>query len=210
MRRLSLCALFVLSTTAASAAPVVFNTDPFAGSDALTTPGRQVVGGELFTSFDPALDQFVIGPGFNLEAYAPGTTSLTVANGEIDAIPTSGVNVIVLRTFDNDGDPNSPFNAGIAANLIADRLTSPGAGFFIYFNSGLDVPRLVFSTDLDDPTADLKILARLTNLSGEDGRVALADFGTDNFARVSEPPTLALLLPALLLGWAQRRRRRSS
>ena len=34
-----------------------------------------------------------------------------------------------------------------------------GPGFFIYFNSGLDLPRLVYSTDLSDNTADLKVLA---------------------------------------------------
>jgi hypothetical protein len=34
----------------AGAATFTFATDPFAGSTALTTPGRQVVGGEPFTS----------------------------------------------------------------------------------------------------------------------------------------------------------------
>lgn len=213
MRRLSLCALLALSATAAGAAPIVFDTDPFAGSTALATPGRQIIGGELLTAFDPALDQFVFGPGFNLAGYAPGTTSLTVANGALASLPASGANVLVLRTFDNDAEPTTAFGAGAAATLIAGQVTSPGAGFFVYFNSALDLPRLVFSTDLDDPTADLKVLARLTNLTGSAGQAALAGFGANNFSLatgqpVSEPPALALLLVALALGGAPGLRRR--
>jgi hypothetical protein len=72
-----------------------------------------------------------------------------------------------LGNADGDGDPSNGIvlNAGLAANLIANTVNAPGSGFFIYFNSGLDLPRLVFSTDLSAPTADLKVLARLNGLS---------------------------------------------
>jgi hypothetical protein len=108
------------------------------------------------------------------------------------------VNVIVLETLDNDADPTTPFGAGNAANLIAGQITSPGPGFFIYFNSGLNLPRLVFSTDLDDSTADLKVLFRMTNLS--DQADALSTFTASNFAFVPEPSTLMLLAVAGMLG----------
>ena len=42
----------------ANATTFRFDTDPFAGSTALTTPGRQIVGGETFISFDIASDIF--------------------------------------------------------------------------------------------------------------------------------------------------------
>jgi hypothetical protein len=119
------------------------------------------------------------------------------------------VNIIVLETLDNDANPATPFGAGSAANLIAGQIMTPGPGFFIYFNSGLDLPRLVFSTDLDDNTADLKVLFRMTNLSGQPG--GLATFTESNFAFVPEPSTLMLLAAAGML-WVGRtvvRRRRA-
>ena len=130
-----------------------FDTDPFAGSTARTTPGRQIVGGETFISFDIASDIFSL----ESTVFEAGNQVL-FANNVVGSLPTSGVNVIVLQTFEDDANPATPFGAGNAANLIATQITSPGAGFFIYFNSGLNLPRLVFSTDLNDNTADLKIL----------------------------------------------------
>jgi hypothetical protein len=59
-------------------------------------------------------------------------------NDIVDNLPTGGVNVVVLQTFDNDGDPLTPFGAGAAANLSAGQITDSAPGFFIYFNSGLD------------------------------------------------------------------------
>jgi PEP-CTERM motif len=207
MRNSTLCvaaALLTLSATA-TATTFTFNTDPFAGSDALTTPGRQVVGGEAFITFNIATDVFALGQA----VFGVGDEVL-FANDVAGNLPTGGVNVIVLQTFDNDGDPTTPFGAGNAANLIADRITSPGPGFFIYFNQGLDLPRLVFSTDLNDSTADLKILFRMTNLTGQGGRDAIPTFTAANFAiTVPEPSTLLLLLAAGVLwacGHARRKR----
>jgi hypothetical protein len=189
----------------AGAATFTFATDPFAGSTALTTPGRQVVGGEPFIAFDPAADVFA----FVTTAF-PGVPAILFVNDVAANIPATGINTIVLRTFDDDGDATTPFNAGTAANLIAAQVTSPGPGFFVYFNQGLDVPRLVYSTDLGDNTADLKILARMINLSGQAGRDELASFTSANFALatpVPEPTSLALVTAAGALCALRRRLR---
>ena len=73
--------------------------------------------------------------------------------------------------------------------------------------------RLVYSTDLSDSTADLKILFRLENLTGQGGRDALPTFTAANFAftsAVPEPSTAMLTAGAfaLLAGCGVRRRRR--
>jgi len=201
-RFLIVTALLTLSATA-SATTFSFNADPFAGSNALTTPGRQIVGGESFISFDTATDIFALGSS----VFGVGD-EVHFANDVVGNLPTDGVNVVVLETLDNDGNPATPFGAGNAADLIAGQITTPGPGFFIYFNSGLNLPRLVFSTDLSDNTADLKVLFRMTNLSGDPD--ALQHFTASNFAFVPEPSTLTLLATAGMLGLgrtALRRRR---
>ena len=81
--------------------------------------------------------------------------------------------------------------------MIANRITTAGPGFFIYFNQGLDLPRLVFSTDLNDPTADLKILFRMTNLTGQGGRDAMPTFTASNFEFTTVPePSSVLIMTA--------------
>lgn len=208
MRRFTLLigvTLLALSATL-SGATFTFDTDPFAGSTALTTPGRQVVVGEPFITFNIASDVFVI----NQDIFGVGSQELFV-NGLIASVPTSGVNIIVLRSFDDDNNTATAFNAGSAANLIAAQITTPGPGFFIYFNQLLDLPRLVFSTDLNDNNADLKILARLTNLGGQQGRDAMANFTAANFDfAVPEPSTVGMMAAAGILwaGMALRRRAR--
>jgi hypothetical protein len=200
---LSALALFSLVSVAANAATISFVSDPFLGSTALTTPGRQVVGGEPSITFVPGVDVFA----FALAAFGPygiGPT-LDFASDIAANLPTSGLEAVVLRSFDDDANPATAFGAGNAANLIAARVTSPGAGFFIYFNSGLDLARLVFSTDLNDNQADLKILARLTNLSGAAGQSAMANFRPANFTTVPEPASVLLTTFGAL--WLLRRRR---
>jgi len=196
-------AVLMLNATA-DAASISFSTDPFAGSAALTTPGRQVVGSEVFTTFN-ITDVFAFDP------VVFGISSIQFANDVVGNLPTSGVNGVVLRTFDNDGDPGTPFGAGNAANLIAEQLTSSGAGLFMYFNSGLDLPRLVFSTDLSDNTSDLKVLARFTNLSGQVGKDAFPTITAANFAVPEPSSTLAVMMSAggLLAARSVFRRRRS-
>jgi hypothetical protein len=198
---LAAAALSVFTSSSASAASINLFSDPFEGSTALTTPGRQVVGNELFVPvFNILTDEFV------LNSLVFGVSSLSFANNTIGNIPTSGVNTIVLRTFDDDGNTSTAFGAGNAANLIAAQLVTPGAGFFIYFNQGLDLPRLVFSTDLNDNTADLKVLARLQNLGGVNGQNQLVNFEADNFRLQAVPEPGTLLLVSSAGAWFLRRR----
>ncbi len=198
-RALCLAAALVTLSTTAGATTFSFLTDPFTGTDALTTPGRQIVGGEDFVSFSISSDVFAFEP----TVFGVGSQVL-FANDLVGNLPTGGTNVVVLQTTDDDANPATPFLAGTAANLLAARITSPGPGFFVYFNSGLDLPRLVYSTDLSDNTADLKILARITNLTGESGRAALPTFTASNFTMVPEPSSL-LLLALGIFGCALRR-----
>ncbi len=189
-------ALFALCSIA-SAATFRFDTDPFAGSTAPTTPGRQIVGGETFIDFSIPTDVF------SLESTVFGVgNSVSFVNDVVSALPMGGVNTIVLQTFDDDGDPLTPFAAGTAANLIAGQIMTPGPGFFIYFNQGLDLPRLVFSTDLSDNTADLKILFRMTNLTGQAGRDAMPTFTEANFliTTVPEPSNLLIMMAVAVFG----------
>jgi hypothetical protein len=195
MSRVIVIASLAILSTVSQAATVTFNTDPFAGTTALTTPGRQVIGNELFIpTFDLATDVFA----FNPTVFNVGN-SISFANDIAANLPASGANVIVLQTTDNDDDPTTGFGAGTAANLIANQVTASGAGFFIYMNSGLNLRRLVFSTDLSDPTADLKILARLEQPTGADAIATLPNFAASNFAiaavntDIPEPSSFALL-----------------
>ncbi len=206
--KLPIMVVFCAFCATTDAAVFRFDTDPFEGSNALTTPGRQVVGGEDFINFDIASDIF------SLESTVFGAgNQVLFANDVAGNLPTSGVNVVVLESFDNDGDLSTPFNAGTAANLIADQITTPGPGFFIYFNQNLDLPRLVFSTDLNDNTADLKILYRLSNLTGQAGRDAMPTFTEANFefTTVPEPSGVLMMLAAgvMLAGRQAWRRRRA-
>lgn len=197
----ALLALASLSGTA-QAALVVFNVPAFQGSAADPSDGvRTVFGGveRLLPRFDVAQDTFVFNPtAFNLPG-SLGFTSSTAAG-----LLGGGAQVIVLQDTDNDANPATPFNAGSAANLIANALSEDGAGFFIYSNSGLGVNRLVYSTNLNVNTADLSILARIQSPTGAAARAALPSFSQSNFA-VPEPGTLGLLA-AGLGGLALRRR----
>jgi hypothetical protein len=195
---ITVAAAFVTIVSTAEADVFTFANDPFAGSTALTTPGRQIVGGEPFINFNILEDVFRIDAD-TFSVSAP----VAFANDIAANLAVSGLNVIVLR------DLGPPMNAGLAADLIAARITSPGAGFFIYFNSGLNTPRLVFSTDLNDNTADLKIVARLINLNGNSA--AMSQFTADNFeiTDVPEPGSVLLLSVAgSLWGLRAARRRR--
>jgi len=190
-----------------------FDTDPFAGSPVLTTPGRQIVGGEEFISFSTATDVF------SLESSVFGVeSSVDFVNAPAQNLPAGGVNVIVLQSFDDDNNPLTPFGAGNAANLIADRISTPGPGFFVYFNQSLDLPRLVFDTDLSSHDSDLKILARILNLNGATGRNAIPSFKTADFeitttSQVPEPSTWPIIAGLATVGTVchllRRRRQRA-
>ena len=153
--------------------------DPFDGAD-VSAAGRQIIGDEDFIQdFDFANDVYRLNAtDFGVE----GDVSFVAldANAADAAIP-AGSNVIVLLNADNDGDAATPFLAGTAAGQIADLVDADGAGFFVYFNTNLGVNRLVYSTNLNDADADLKIVSRQTDLTGDDAIAALASFSADNF-----------------------------
>lgn len=178
----------------AQAAAVIFSNDPFAGSTADPGDGVRTVFGaheRFLPSFDPASDQFVFAsPGFDFGG------RLNFFNGLAPALPGLDVNVIVLQSTDNDGNPATPFLAGTAANLVANSIDNDGAGFFVYHNSVLGVNRLVYSSNLNSTTSDLAILARITSPTGASAIAALPTFSADSFA-VPEPASWALALMAL-------------
>jgi hypothetical protein len=190
----------------AQAASISFGADPFEGTNVRSIPGRQVVGGELFVSFHTATEAFL----FDETAFGLGNR-IHCANGLANAIPSTGLNLIVLRNLDNDDNPLTPFGAANAADLLASRTTTHGPGVFVYFNQSLNLPRLVYSGDLASNTADLRILARMLNLTGQEGIDGLATFSASNFdisgsQDVPEPAGLALISGALLaLGAVPRR-----
>jgi len=166
-----------------------FSGDPFDGAD-VSAEGRQIVGNEDFIEdFDFASDTYSLNASdFGVE----GDVSFLAldANAEGATIP-AGTNVIILLNSDNDADPGTPFLAGTAAAQIAGLTEADGAGFFVYWNSNLGVNRLVYSTNLNDANADLKIVARQSDLEGQDAIDALASFSAENFVfeDVVEPST---------------------
>ena len=198
MRSIRATVLAVATFTAllpgAQAAAVIFSNAPFAGSTADPNDGVRTVFGaneRFLPSFDPAADQFVFASsGFDTGGGLDFFTGLASALTGLDP------NVIVLQSTDNDGNPATPFNAGTAANLIANALDDDGAGFFIYHNSVLGLNRLVYSSNLNSTTSDLAILARITSPTGAAAIAALPSFSSDSFD-VPEPASWALALMAL-------------
>ena len=154
--------------------------DPFAGQD-VSAPERQIIGDD-----EDSITDF----NFNEDTYRLNATDFDItgdvnfvgldANAE-DALIAPGTNVVVLLNSDDDGNLNTAFQAGNAADQIAEITSEDGAGFFIYSNSGLEVNRLVYSSNLNDANADLKVISRQTDLTGADAIAALDDFSADNF-----------------------------
>jgi hypothetical protein len=200
--------VLLASSSVGTAANISFGNDPFEGTDVRNVPGRQVVGGELFIAFHTATESFL----FDETAFGLGN-QIHFANGLLNAIPSTGINAVVLQNTDNDANPLTPFGAANAANLLASRITDHGPGIFVYFNSSLNLARLVYSDDLSSNTADLKILARMLNLTGQEGINSLPTFSASNFEispsqAVPEPSGTALTIAGiafLAVGAARRR-----
>ncbi|MEM6577258.1 MAG: calcium-binding protein [Pseudomonadota bacterium] len=167
-----------------------FDGDPFDGAD-ISADGRQIIGGEDFiTDFNFHDDRYQLntddfGVDGELE-FASVNANTSGATADVE-----GANVIVLLNSDNDRNPDTPFLAGTAANQIAELVEEDGAGFFVYFNSNLGLNRLVYSENLNDASADLKIVTRQTDLEGQDAIDALAQFSEENFEFVSDDLAVA-------------------
>jgi hypothetical protein len=80
--------------------------------------------------------------------------------------------------------------------LIANQLTTDGAGFFVCFNTTLNVSRLVYSTNLNVADADLAILARITSATGQRAIDNLSRFSEANFGTSDVPEASSSLLCA--------------
>ena len=186
----------LLTASPVHAAIITIDQLPAGFAATLLIPGRQITGGEPSIDFNIGTDVFA------LDRSEFGVSQVLFQNSLAAALPPTGVNVIVVQ------DPG--MLAGLAANAIAAQLTAPGPGFFVYFNTMLQLPRLVYSADLSDPTADLAVLARLPNLSGAPGFAAMPTFTAENFAIVPEPATPLLfgLACAFARASAWRRSRR--
>jgi hypothetical protein len=206
--RLTLSSLaLAASTTVASAAVIDINNNVLAATGVDPDDGvRTVVATDVINlpSFDVLADVFL----FDFEAFGV-TGPLAFVNSLASGLVGSKANVIVLQDSDNDANPATPFNAGTAANLIAAALDTDGAGFFVYFNQTLNINRLVYSTNLNEVTADLQILAAIQSPTGADAVAALPTFTAANVAAVPLPASLPMLLAGLLGLRALRRRARA-
>jgi hypothetical protein len=168
-----------------------------AGADTITTgAGRDTVtfdatslgsAPDTLSDFDVAQDRFLLdAAGFNV------TGPLKVQNALAANIVNNGSNVIILRDSDNDADPATVFNARSAAQLIGTAVNADGAGFFVYFNSALNLNRLVYSTNLNDGAAPLTVLGAVGTTTGQAAIDQLALYGSSNFAFGSSAPVSTL------------------
>ena len=180
-------------TGGAGADVFAYGGDPFEGQD-VSAPERQIIAEEDFiTDFNFAQDKY----HFNATDFGVvgNVNFLAVDANNPDASIAPGTNVVALLNSDNDNNPDTPFIAGTAADEIAELTTEDGAGFFVYYNSDLGLNRLVYSSNLNDASADLKVISRQTDLTGQDAIDALGDFSADNFE--FEVPTIGDLDDAM-------------
>jgi hypothetical protein len=205
--RLFASAACALTAATSFAAEITFELAPFQGSTANPDDGVRTVFGtneRTLPTFDSTTDRFVfsntvysnLGPLNFLSAFASSLNE--------DA------NLIILLNSDNDNNPATVFNAGAAANLIANALSVDRPGLFMYFNSALGVNRLVYSSNLNSTTADLAILARIASPTGGAAVDRLVGFEANDFQNNAVPVApigalLALGLAALGLRSGQRR-----
>lgn len=160
-------------------------------------------------AFDVQTDRFLIDAASFGVSGNPNFQNVLAVDGNV----ADDANVIVLQNSDNDANASTVFNARSAATLIAGNTDFARAGFFVYFNSALNINRLVFTPNLDDALAALTILAALNSPVGADAIVQLPTFtaATFEFAEVPLPAAAPLFLAALAgLGLTTTRRRKKS
>ena len=154
--------------------------DPFEGRD-VSAPEREIIADnqDFISDFDFAEDKY----RFNATDFdVVGDVNFTAVDANAEGASIApGTNVVAVLNSNDANDPNAPFAAGTAANQIAELTTEDGAGFFAYFNSGLELNRVVYSTNLNDASADLNVISQQTDLTGARAINALNDFSADNF-----------------------------
>ena len=153
--------------------------DPFEGQD-VSAPGQQIIGGEDFIGDFATLNDTYRFNAADFDVDSDVNFTAVDANAEGASI-APGTNVVALLNGDDDNNPDTRFAAGNAANQIAELTSEDGAGFFAYFNSDLQQNRVVYSTNLNDANADLKIISRQTNVTGSSAVNILGNFSADNF-----------------------------
>lgn len=131
---------------------------------------------DILTDWTIGEDRFL----FDTEVF--GVTGNKKVSVSLAADIKAGANVIVLQDTDNDANAATVFNAGAAASLIAENVDVDGAGFFVYWNSALGINRLVYSENLNEATADIRVLANINTLAGTEAIAALDDFSARDFA----------------------------
>lgn len=152
-------------------------------------------------SFDTAEDQFLIDTAsFGFDESFVFLNSLATGVNDV-------ANIIVLQDADDDNDPTTVFNARSAARLIGANTDEARGGFFIYFNSALNINRLVYSTDLSDGEAGFQIVAAILDPTGAAAIAALPGFSAANFDVAPVPlPGAAILFGSAIAAGAFRRR----
>lgn len=162
----------------------VFSGDPFNGTPVDTTDGERAIVNtpDSTPDFDPRRDNLVARFGIERpRTFVNGTLE------ELQAAAASGVRantVVIQGTGDADIDDGDVFLAGTAATAIAKSgVAAPGPGVFVYWNSNLQINRLVYSSDLSDPTADISILLNVDTVTGEQALDVLPHYRADTFRR---------------------------
>ncbi|MEM6971223.1 MAG: CHRD domain-containing protein [Pseudomonadota bacterium] len=148
-------------------------------------------GGDTITDFQIEADRFELdASGFVVDGNGDGVVDGTVAfqnvgrigegpDAALDIDVGAGSNVFVLQgTFAG----NAQGAADALAEALADNDVDEGAGFFVYFNTNLNVNRLFFVPDLDDVDAQIQQLANLGDAAVDTAALdELALFEADNF-----------------------------
>jgi Ca2+-binding RTX toxin-like protein len=128
---------------------------------------------------------------FQFDAHALGLDHFAFANA---ARPDGTTDLSLIHGDDNVIVVGGFANAALAANAIATASDFHGAGVFVYFNTTLQVSRVVFSEDLGGNTAavdangnhvgtgDIDVLFALRNLSGAEGLAHQSLFQAENFS----------------------------